>query len=760
VLGVGWVLAAAVAVMVPALHHGLSLGEYDWLSSYGLLQRPGVLVHNAFAGDQIDEMIPWTTLAWTQVHHGQLPLWNPFSALGMPLAFNWQSATFSLPNLLGYLFPVRLMYTVQTLTTLFIAGTGAYVLGRVLRLSIFACALAGTVFELSGPFFVWLGWPIASVVAWTGWLLAAVVLIVRGRHRIRYVALFAVAFAFAVFAGEPDTLVLLIVTIIVFALVLLGMRAREAGVRPMVRPAGDLVLALAAGTLLGAPLLLPGLQLVSRSIRSTGGGALNSQKALSVKYLFRTSFPWLIGTPTVHEYKYIGVVAIVLALTGMAFRFRVPEVAALVGVAVVTAVLVFIPPAISVVNALPGLHAVRLPRALNFFTFAVAMLVGVGLHVFVRSGTTTDGHKRVVTFVGSGFGIAGVALVLFWLTGPDHLSRLEADIRNRGLQWLLIGVVAGGVAVVVEGAVTRYRGAAPTTGTASSGLRAILGRHGTGLCTGGLLLVVESIFLVWSGMGLWTSSSTPFAPTPASVALKQAVGSSLVALGTPACLFPPGLGIPVNDNIVYGVHQLAVYDPLVPEAYYTAWENSTGQAAGQPSVSHYCPGVTSATLAREYGVSYVIEPLGSRGPIGGVFDKRIGDELLFRIPGAAAATLTPLTPSGTFPRNDTVGVPIGVTHPGPASWRLATRSATTQVLRLHLTDVPGWHATIDGRALPLQAYAGIMLQAKIPPGSHVIELHYWPTSFTAGIALAVMAAVALIAAPFIAAFRRRRLQTQ
>ena len=97
-------------------------------------------------------MIPWTTLAWTQVHHGQLPLWNPYSALGMPLAFNWQSATFSLPALIGYLFPLRLVYTVQVLTTLCHRRDRRLRLGPVLRLSVVACAMAGTVFELSGPF--------------------------------------------------------------------------------------------------------------------------------------------------------------------------------------------------------------------------------------------------------------------------------------------------------------------------------------------------------------------------------------------------------------------------------------------------------------------------------------------------------------------------------------------------------------------------------------------------------------------------------
>jgi hypothetical protein len=70
---------------------------------------------------------------------------------------------------------------------------------------------------------------------------------------------------------------------------------------------------------------------------------------------------------------------------------------------------------------------------------------------------------------------------------------------------------------------------------------------------------------------------------------------------------------------------------------------------------------------------------------------------------------------------------------------------------LRLTDVPGWHATIDGRPLALRPFAGIMMQAVIPPGRHVVEVGYWPSRFTAGLVLAalglVCALVALAAGP-------------
>ena len=80
VLGLTLVVVAGVLVLVPALVHGTSLGPYDILQNSGLNRVPKVRVHNSTVQDQIRLFIPWTSLVWTQVHQGHLPLWNPYSA--------------------------------------------------------------------------------------------------------------------------------------------------------------------------------------------------------------------------------------------------------------------------------------------------------------------------------------------------------------------------------------------------------------------------------------------------------------------------------------------------------------------------------------------------------------------------------------------------------------------------------------------------------------------------------------------------------
>ena len=747
-LGVAWVVAVAFAVLAPALVHGASLGSFALI--------------NAVPYDQLSQYVPWTELAWTQVHHGLLPLWNPYSALGMPLAFNWQSATFSVPMLFAYLAPLGKAYSVEVMVTLVIAGTGTYLFCRVLRLGVIACVFAATVYELSGPFMAWLGWPQAGAFSWIGWLFAMTFIAVRGGKRVRNIALLAVVWSCAIYAGFPEGLVLLILALAAFLIVLLGLRApRLGGSGPVLRPIIDVTVGTIAGAALGAPLALPSLQLSADSARAAPSALPGLHGALPLHDTLGVLFQGFWGLPTnswfdslffFREYPevtvYVGVIAVVMAITAIASRRRRPEVVALTVLVIATAALVYVPPVNSLMNAVPGVGGVLWTRARTPMVFAIAVLAGMGIDALIRERNL----RAVRRWMGVGFASSAVLLLALWTFARGRLPPNEASVRSDSFIWPLIGTIVGLLVVGALAIVAR----ASNAGMIAKG-RPLHERSRWSAAVA--LLLCETVALFASGVFLWTavpSSSTNVEvvgkglyPKPAQMALKRAVGSELVGYKDP--YLPP---FSFND-ILYGVQEFDVYDPMIPEALFRTWQTQTGETAGNPSSFQFLPSVQTATIGRRYGIRFVLVRTGVPGPQGAVFDTKIGADELYRIPGAALAILIPSGTSQRWPTLDAEGNPVPVTHPNPASWEMVTSSVKPAVLRLHLLDVPGWHATMDGRPLPLHQFSGVMLQARIPPGSHHIELRYFPNAFTAGVLLALCSAAGLVLALLGSKIRNR-----
>lgn len=758
-VGVVWVVAAGVALLVPELVHGQFFGPYDLLGRVGLTKQPGVPIQSLQYGDLIDSLLPWKTMVWQQVHQGHLPLWNPYSGLGIPLAFNWQSGPLSLSSIVGYLVPVQAAFTVGIVVDLLVAGTGAYFLGRVLRMGVVTSAAVGTVFELSGPIAAWLGFPFPSVLCWAGWIFAFGILVLRGRHRAGYLVALAVSVAFALYGGAPEGFVVLMLTVAIFFAFLLFCRARwMGGDGPILRPALSLVVAGVAGIALALPFALPSLQLSRESVRSlsSNGGALSVHTVLYLAFqsfdglpIFRNGRIVTFGYSAFYAETamYVGVSALVLAGVAIVVRRRTREVQGFALVTLVCLVLVFAGSVSSLAAHLPMLGQVNLVRSAMPMALAIAVLGGYGIDAVVRAGRAKDAAR----WLAAGFLVAGFLLGLLWLFGRGDLDPVQTSIRSHSFIWPAVETIVGlATAAFLFWADRQWHRSAPVLAGSLARRRhhAVLERPG--LLAGVALLTVQAAFLVSAGAQMVESSPTSFPQTPATVSLESQVGAAEVGFGSPVCT----LGLVPNINGVYRVHELSIYDPIIPKRYFTSWSTATGTKGGYPGINTFCPAVTSAAEARMFGVGYVLQRAGSPGPTGGEFVRRLGDEDLYRIPGSGEATVAPLE-AGSLPADRTVGTPVPVHHPNPSEWQLTTSSHTPQAVRFHVSNVPGWSATIDGRSLQLEPYAGMMLQARVPAGTHTIVLRYWPKTFTVGIVLAVASAVFLVGLLVLSGWRRR-----
>ena len=165
-----------------------------------------------------------------------------------------------------------------------------------------------------------------------------------------------------------------------------------------------------------------------------------------------------------------------------------------------------------------------------------------------------------------------------------------------------------------------------------------------------LLLALETGFLLSAGIPFWSVSSTYFATNPAITALQKTVGSSLVGYGSCRSLryLTPSkneVGIRPNANIGYGLHEMVVYDPILPASLLPGLAGR--RRPGHPrrrSTSSACSAPRSPPPPRPASSASATcsSRRSARRPEGQCVTSAIVDrEKLFFIPGSAAATVEP-----------------------------------------------------------------------------------------------------------------------
>lgn len=733
--GIGAVVAAIAAYLSPALRGGPSFGTFDSVIPFttlgaGLYSGP---VHNPTDGDVISQMETWNLFDWQQIHQGHFPLWNPFSLLGLPQFANFQSSVLSLPDLVGYAAPARYSFLVVVVTKLLIAGTGTYVFCRVIGLGAMASAFAGIAYLLSGGFSATLSWPFSDVFAWIGWIAAFAVLAYRWRGRSRYVAGLAIATAFSIYGGFPEASVIMALFLFaVGAVVVAGLLVRR--VRLLRGGLLRILGGLTAGCALAMPLLLPGLQYAAGAHRRTEANFL----PIPGKAIITMAVPGFDGFP-VHgstfllpatnfyeTVSYVGIAVLLLAAVAVVALPREPVVlglaaAAFLLVAVSYAVGSF-HPALDLLNAL-GLSSVVWRRARLIIGFPLGVLAAMGLETLLRPRQ----HPRAGRTLAAGSLLAVVALAALWWHTTSVLDATARSIERRSLLWpaalaVLCGLCA--VAVLCAGRVGRPLWRA-------HGCRA----------AAGALFVGNAVFLVVTGMGLNTWTSGFYPASSAMKALQTEVGGSIVGLddGRRHVQSLSGIGFYPELNVAYQIDEFAGHDPELPQAYFSA----LAPGEGDGGLGLFVPSVDSVAEAQDLGISWLLVPAGRPAPSGTAYVETLAGERLYHVPGSSRFSLQPAT----------AGLVTSASQPVAGTYSLEVDDTAAATLVVRVTDVPGWHASIDGTVVPLRPDGGVMQSLALPAGVHAVRLWYEPATLWVGVALAICATAGLLVA---GALSRRR----
>jgi hypothetical protein len=734
--------------LAPALKDGASFGPADIGAQLSYLTYvPHLVFHNHLNGDIITQSVAWDKLDWLAVHHGQWPVWDNYSADGMPLMLNFESAPFSLPVLVGYLFPLSASYLVVVAVKLLIAGTGAYVATRVAGARALGAAMSGVTFMLSGSLSGWAGWAVSGPLVWAGWLVAGALLCWRpGRRRATGVVVLALSSAFAMYGGFPETLVLMAIAL--SALVLIG--AAVAARRHQLRPGAVTAClgGLTAGAALSAPLWLPGLAVLRQSSRfsenATGGVALRG-----VALLFAQGYDGLptagstwTGPANYYEATaYVGIVALVLALFAVLVAWRRPLVATLTGTSALCLVIVYGAPTQRLFTILGG-GDIATQRMLPMLAFCIAMLAGLGTESLRRRWYEAGTQRRLLASL---VACAGVLVYLLAISDGTGMTAPEVSARRLALLWPVLILIA--MAAVLALAIKVPPRARRT--------KRYTGAWAPAACL--VLLAAQSAYLVLAGVGVNSYSSRSY-PVDASVAmLKRLVGDGLVALDGPNTADVTqwtGTGIYPEVNAGYGVRELAIHDPVLPPSYLRTWPVPAATVNDRLGDNVFVPSVGSAQRARFYGAQFILASPGRR-PKGAVLVARIPVALvkfvfLYRVPGASQFSFGAGGGAQVLSQAQTEN----------GAWRLAVRVPKASALTARVTYLPGWHVLADGHPVPVHEADGLFVGATVPAGTRTIVVRYWPGGISTGFVLAGAALVVLVLGTAVEEARRRRSRAQ
>jgi hypothetical protein len=220
---------------------------------------------------------------------GQIPWWNPYNGVGLPLAAEAQPGSLFLPFVLLLHFRSGGMWLELLLQI--IAGGCSFALLRKLGLSSLAAFAGALLFELNGTF-AWHGAPITSPVAFLPMLVLGVEIL---RSRVMEQAsggwwLIPVALAWSVYAGFPEIAYIDGLFAGVWVLARCGGMDRQQTWRFIRR----LCVAVAVGVLLCLPLIVPMVEYIGRAYIG-GHDAAFGHASLPRTAPALSLMPWLYG---------------------------------------------------------------------------------------------------------------------------------------------------------------------------------------------------------------------------------------------------------------------------------------------------------------------------------------------------------------------------------------------------------------------------------------------------------------------------------
>ncbi len=728
------------------------------------------------AGDFTEQYFPLRAFAAQEWVNSRLPLWNPYLYGGQPALADIQSGALYPPHVIQALllgwggpllggaggFPLKALEW-QVIFHFSLAATGTFLFAQhLLRAGGFStrpvrlgATIASLVFTYSGYL---TGFPvqqltILQVSAWLPWVLWGISVAIRQlsdpaaaapdkqrlARSLSAIVLAALAFALAVLAGHPQTVMYIFYLSLAYTLLLAFWLWR--------RQVSFVVYALIAwltvvvlGAALGAAQLAPTLEFISASVRADLSYPAVSA-GLPLVELVSMLYPGFFGGSP----EYVGIAP--LALIGLALAIGWAQVGRH-----------HFAVAQTFFWAGAGLVSLLLAFGNNLFWYPLFYLFAPGF------GAVRQQERAFLVFSFSAAILAGLGAALLASALP-RASRRAAGRFERGLRRLAV------VALFVTGLFIYGSAAATARGDEVNLFYGVLWHHLFGLLIlGGLLLLLALrprrwlrrdwamlLLAVWVAYNLFTVNwrfnlASPadvpaFAPNGVVQFLQAQVDPEGAAIGRIASggLLPGGN----SAASVYNLEDLTGNTPLQLQRVADFMAQMPSWRLWQLMNVRYVlaerdigdPGLRPVFEADGMRVFEMADPFERAWLVGRVeviptdaeaTAQLASDEFDLR---RAAVVAQPL-PVNLDP--EAAGA-VAVKKIGPTHVQVSVNTLGDQLLVLSQIYYPGWRVALDGLPAQLLRVNVVQQGVVVPAGNHTLDFVFWPDSFAIGLAVSVVA---------------------
>jgi|GEM_PF-5359252 len=693
------------------------------------------------------QLAPWAHVTSASLRAHRAPLWNPYEAGGAPLAANMSSAALDPLLLPVNLHPSLLTWDVIFLLTFALNGIATFVLARVLGLRRPAATAAALTYALSGFFFRDGNNAFIRVHLYMPLLLLVIEWLFRRRGSLPVLTL-ALGIAGCMLVGMPEPAFIICFSSGIYAVARLFAGPRtDTRVVEVTRLGGGAVL----GLMLAAPLLLPFAEYLAHAKTFKSGAGSHADPTVNLVNWIAPKVQ--AGGTWTGTWTWIGAGAAVAAVVALASPGRMRRNCGW-PLAAVSAILIlkfYGAPVASLIGHLPGAAQVLWPRwGTPELTLPLALLAGIG----VEAVANRDVNLRILAIL---LGTAAIVVAAVVTRDHDKLLLGTQSLKAGGLG------IAAVVAVLVAGLAIWRRPRA-----ASLGIVAVI--------------VIE--LLVLTPRGFYSPRRNPF-PNEGWIrsvsALARSPGYSRI-FSTDGLLFPNTAGVyqladPRVVDAIYVERYFRYFHTYVSGGTFDRWI-ATGPTETFPAIfdnpmfdlmgaryvvqkhpftttdSNYhivkrTPGrviyENTAALPRAFVVRDVRTVPNESATVAYLnrHASKNTDGSLHPVldPRTQAVIEAPGTPSGAARRSSCVNRPYDIatiTHYDPSRIEVRVNAPCGGLLVVSDTYFPGWEAGVNGRTATIYptdlAFRGI----RVPPGRSSVTLRYRPSSFRAGLLVALL----------------------